>query len=283
MAGMISDAFSKGLDLAKKEWKEIFRQFLKVNLLAMAIMMLAVLVGGAVMFLGLESSQAWPGVLAGILVIIPIALISAAASSVSYNILEEITSAKKRDVWGDFRRNILPVAAYSALLTLIMVFVLVPYIITRFPVMGGDVPGGIAVQLAGQFYYYGVIFIVGFVLQFALFELVVARAAIIQSMGRSVGIVKKTFVDTLVFYILIGIFSFIVQLVLLIPTAIAVLVPLAIGLAIAAAAGPAVGLALLAIGILYLFLILVVYSSAKLTATLPISYHYWKMAREIKG
>ncbi|MEW5996422.1 MAG: hypothetical protein AB1657_02390 [Candidatus Micrarchaeota archaeon] len=282
---MITEAFRRGFSLTGAHWKGILREFLKVNALAFAFVAVSVIAGFLVITAGAGAGEPIAAVAAGAFAMLVFVLVSAAASSVSYNIIDEEISGARHEVLGDFGKNLLPVAAYTTILWLIIgIFVFLPSLVAR--VLGetsGNVLASIALSLASQFYYYAALFVIGFVLQFALFELVVARAAVVRSIENSAGIVKRTLLETFLFHIIGGIFSTIVQLVLLIPAAILILVPLLAGIWIALAAGnAALNIVLIAAGTVYLFAVLVAYISIKLTITLPINYHYWKMAREIR-
>lgn len=278
---MIRDAFRKGLQLTAREWSVIFREFLAVNAFALAVVLFSVIVGGAMIYLGISGGAEIASVSGAILIIVLFLLVSSAASSISYNIIEEKLSGLKHDLWGDFRKNLLPVSAYTVILWLaIGIFAFLPTFVLGFLGSGGFV-SEIALGLATQFYYYLALFLIGFVLQFSLFELVVAKAAVLQSMGKSVLIVKNTGVETLIFYIIGGIFSTLVQILLSIPALALIFLPLWVLMnAEAQFSNPNLVLPLIVFGGLYVFAILVVFMAAKLTITLPINYYYWRMARE---
>lgn len=282
--GMILDAFRKGLSLSGSKWRTIFQELMKVNALSIIIVAVAVAIGAAFMLMGLRTdpSGIWISVAAAVFMIMVFVLVATAASSVSNNIIDGIVSGLEYGIIRDFKRNLLPVSAYSIILWLMMgIFAILPSSLVN---MAGESIGSplsyILARMASEIYYYAALFVIGFVFQFSLFELVVKRAGVLPSFGNSVGIVRRTFFETILFYIIGGIFSTLVQLVLLIPAAIIFLVPVVIGIIVAAAAANMTfNLVLLAIGVLYFIFILIAYTSAKLTVTLPINYYYWRMAR----
>ena len=278
---MIRDAFRNGLQLTSREWKGIFREFLTVNAFALLIVLFSVIVGGAMIYFGMDSGTEIASVFGGILIIVLFLLVSSAASSISYNIIEEKISGIRHDIWGDFRKNLLPVSAYTIILWLgIGIFAFLPTWVLGFLGSGGFV-SEIALVLATQFYYYLALFLIGFVLQFSLFELVVARAAVLQSMGKSVSIVRRTGIETLLFYIIGGIFSTIVQILLSIPALALIFLPLWVLMnSEAQFSNPNLIFSLIIFGGIYVLAVLVVFMAAKLTITLPINYYYWRMARE---
>ena len=279
--GMIRDAFLKGFRLTSKEWKGIFREFLAVNAFALLIVLFSVIVGGAMIYFGMSGGAEIASVSGAILIIVLFLLVSSAASSISYNIIEEKISGMKHDIWGDFVKNLLPVSAYTIILWLaIGIFAFIPTFVLSLLGSGGFV-SEIALGLASQAYYYLALFLIGFVLQFSLFELVIAKAAVLQSMGRSVSIVRRTGMETMLFYIIGGIFSTIVQILLSIPALVLIFLPLWVLMnAEAQFSNPNLIFPLIIFGGLYVFAILVVFMAAKLTITLPINYYYWRMARK---
>ncbi|MCX6768839.1 MAG: hypothetical protein NTY83_03315 [Candidatus Micrarchaeota archaeon] len=184
--GMIKDAFREGLQLTSREWKGIFREFLKVNAFALLVVLFSVIAGGAMIYFGMSGGAEIASISGAILIIVLFLLVSSAASSISYNIIEEKISGAGHDIWGDFVKNLLPVSAYTIILWLaIGIFAFLPTLVLGFLGSSGFV-SEIALGLASQIYYYIALFLIGFVLQFSLFELVVARAAVLQSMGKSV-------------------------------------------------------------------------------------------------
>jgi len=279
--GMIRDAFLKGLQLTSREWKGIFREFLAVNAFALLILLFSVIAGGAMIFFGMNGGAEMASISGAIIIIVLFLLVSSAASSISYNIIEERISGLKHDIWGDFRKNLLPVSAYTIILWLtIGIFAFLPTFVLGL-LESGSFVSEIALGLASQIYYYLALFLIGFVLQFSLFELVIAKAAVLQSMGKSVSIVKRTGIETMLFYIIGGIFSTMVQILLSIPALALIFLPLWVLMnAEAQFADPRLMVSLIMFGGLYVFAILVVFMAAKLTITLPINYYYWRMARE---
>ncbi len=285
--GIIMDAFRDGLSLTRSGWRTLFMELMKVNALSILVVALAVAAGAYITVLGMGGgdSGAWAAIAGAVLIMLIFVLVATAASSVSYNIVDGATRKARHDIIKDFMQNLLPVSGYSIILWLAMgIFAIFPSMLLE---MAGDSLGSgisyLLARLASQIYYYAAIFIIGFVFQFSLFELVVKRAGVLPSFGNSVGIIRRTFVPTALFYIIGGLFSTLVQFILLIPAAIIFLVPVAIGAAVASVASNAIlNLALLAIGLLYFLLVLIAYTSAKLTITLPINYYYWKSARETK-
>lgn len=281
---MIMDAFKNGLSLTRSGWRELFTELMKVNALSMLVVALSVAAGAWIMAFGMGgSSGAWMAVAGAVLVILVFMLVAAAASSVSYNIVDGVAGKARQGITKGFLQNLVPVFAYSIILWLAMgAFAILPSVLLEMAGEGlGSGISQLLARLASQAYYYAAIFIIGFVFQFSLFELVVKRSGVLPSFGNSVRIIRRTFIPTAIFYIIGGLFSTLVQLILLIPAAIIFIVPAALGVAVAYAASNAIlNLALLAIGLLYFLLVLVAYTSAKLAITLPINYFYWRTARE---
>lgn len=285
--GMISDAFRNGLSLTRSGWRTLFTELMKVNALSILVVALAAIAGVYLISLGVSGgdSGAWAAIAGAVLIMMVFILVATAASSVSYNIVDGAIAGARHDIMKDFLQNLAPVSAYSIMLWLVMgIFAILPSMLLETAGEGlGNEISYLLARLASQIYYYAAIFIIGFVFQFSLFELVVKRVGVLPSFGNSFGIIRRTFAQTILFYIIGGLFSTLVQFILLFPAAIIFLVPVLMGAVVASVASNTVlNLALLAIGLLYFLAVLIAYTSAKLAVTLPINYYYWKYARETK-
>jgi hypothetical protein len=174
------------------------------------------------------------------------------------------------------KRNILPaIAFYMIMMAVVMVFGYAPLLIA----MG---IGGPAL-MAGYVYYYAVVFLISFLFQFGVFELVVSRSGVLGSFGKSFGIVKKSFWETLIYYIGMFGISMAAAIVLLLAAAVLFMVPAIIGVVVAGAANSqAFNITLIVLGVVYGAFLYIAYMAGMQAIVLPIQYHYWKAAREVR-
>jgi len=272
---MATGAFTKGIETVSKMGKELFLEFLKVYLIGMVFIILGV--GVAVLGGAFATGSAWAILAVAIAAAIVAMLIATAIMTVPINIMDErLSRAPVLGIMGNTKRNLVPVVFfYLIMMVIIILFAYIPLFVAME--MGG------AAFIAGYIYYYAFVLLFSFIIQFSVFELVIARIGVLGSFGKSFDMVKKSFWETVIYYIgMIGV-SMAVALVLAIIALALFLIPVVIGIAIAGAANSqALNMFLLIVGALYGAFLYIAYLAAMQAVVLPIQYHYWKAAREVR-
>lgn len=272
---MATGAFTKGIETVSKVGRGLFIEFMKVYLLGMGV--IAAGVGALLLSSFLLGGASWASVAVMVAAILAMAIIATGIMTVPMNIInEKLSRVPVLGILGNSRRNLLPAVVFYAIM--MVVIVLFGYA----PLFAAIEMGG-AAFIAGYLYYYAFVFLFSFLVQFSLFELVVARSGVLGSFGKSFDIVRKSFWETIIYYIGMFAVSMAAGLALLIAGAVLFLIPAAIGFVVAGAANSQVlNMALLALGVLYAAALYIAYLAGIQAAVLPIQYHYWKAAREVR-
>ncbi len=272
---MATGALTKGLETVSKMGKGLFLELFKVYAIGILVILLGV--GVAVLAASVISSTPWVSITLIIAAVIAAVLLSTGIMTVPMNIIDErISKSPALGIMGNAKRNILPAAAFYIIMILII------SIFAYAPLFVGMKAGGTAL-VAAYIYYYFAVFVISFLFQFGVFELVVSRSGALGSFGKSFGIVKRNFWETLVYYIGMCGVSIAAALIMGIILLVLFLVPAIIGFMVASAAGSQVlSLALLALGIIYAITLYIAYTAAMEAVVLPIQYFYWKAAREAR-
>jgi len=272
---MATGAFTKGIETASKMGKELFMEFFKVYAIGMLLVLLGI--GVAVLGTYLATGSAWAIIAVSIAVALVVMLIATGIMTVPMNIVDEkVSRAPVLGMMGNLKRNMLPaIAFYLIMMAIIMVFGYAPLFVAM--------EAGGPAFIAGYIYYYAFVFLFSFLVQFGVFELVVARSGVLGSFGKSYGIVRKSFWETIIYYI--GMFgvSFAAAIVLLIAAIVLFVIPAMICIVVAGALNSqAFNIILLVAGILYGAVLYTAYMAGMQAVVLPIQYHYWKAAREVR-
>ncbi|NYZ60768.1 hypothetical protein H0O01_03665 [Candidatus Micrarchaeota archaeon] len=273
---MATGAFTKGIETVSKMGKELFLEFFKVYVIGMVFILLGV---GIAMVLGAYLATGSPWMITAIAIAagLFVMLIAAGIMTVPMNIVDEkISRAPVLGMMGNMKRNMLPaIAFYLIMMVIVLVFGYAPLFVAME--IGGPA------FIAGYIYYYAAVFALGFIFQFGLLELVIARSGVLGSFGKSFDTVKKSFWETLIYYIgLFGV-SVAATIVLLIVTLVLFLIPAILGIIVAGAANSQVlNIVLVILGIIYGVVLYTAYGAGMQAVVLPIQYHYWKAAREVR-
>lgn len=300
-----TEAIKKGLGFSRKNFKGFFTDMFRVHLFAMALFAIVAavalgIIAATVLASGGEAllqDQAllWQSAAASIAILIIayfiMYLLVQAAESTANNLTDGWVSKKKAGILGNFRKNLWPVLGYILLLFAInVVFVWIPAIVLAALLLGGFMGEGydfmayLALNLGeGSIRAYTSVagIVIGVLVQFALWELVIARRGVVRSFGESIEIVKKTLVPTIVFDIVAGIIGFVAAVVGIIAI-VAAVIALAIALAPVAAMGTAAVAVAAVAGIAVVLVLLAGMSALVSTFTMPMQYMYWKKARAVK-
>lgn len=275
---LVSKAFGEGFGMARGNWKELFVQNAKIILTGLVLSavvgiivgLLAAMVAGA---LAGAVTGMWVGIALGIFVAI---LIYSGMESVSYNVVQEVEGKKGHRLFGNFKRNVLPVAVYTIiLLVLIYGIAYGPGLALRLS--GANSSQDLALAFALNIYESAVSVIIGFLTFFAMFELVLNGAGVLQSIGRSYSLVKANLVETLVFYFAYGIYSLVVGLVLGVVFGILFGVPFLLGAMLAGGVSSSALTVLIALAVLFGGAFIVAFLAGTCTAVLPVVYRFWKL------
>ncbi len=274
---LVSNAFKGGFSIITGSWRELFRENMKVILLGLLFALVAALLLGipsavaAGMLLGAEAGM-WAGALIGIFAGV---LVYSGAISATYNVVDEVAGKARHSALGNLKRNMLPVVVYTLILLALI------YGIGYSPRLVLLLAGiqNFALNIVLDIYETAVSFVIGFLLLFALFELVVGRAGVLQCMGRSFSLVKGNLLETIVFYVLYGLYALVAALVLLFVLGIIFILPVLVGAVAVGALGlmanPVVAMVLVGIVVLLALAFVLVYYAASITLTLPVMYRYW--------
>jgi hypothetical protein len=280
---MVFKSFGEGFGMARGNWKELFVENAKIILAGFVLAavsgtivgLAAALIAGAIFG---SVAGVWAGFAVGIFVGL---MLYAGMASVAYNVVEEVGGKKAHGLLGNFKRNLLPVAVYT-----MIVFVLIyglgygPRI--ALALAGISTSQNVALALALNIYESGVSVIIGFLILFAMFELVLKGAGVVQSIGKSFSLVKANLVETLVFYFAYGLYSLAIGLVLAFAFGIILGVPFLLGLLISSAVSASPGMLVIALLVLFGFAFVVAFLAGSYTAGLPVAYKFWKLVRKEK-
>jgi hypothetical protein len=265
---------------------ELFKGLLRVNLYALAAVVLAVLAiaaGVAVLIFTSWGMVGWALLAIGILVAIILVVIARLFTLALYKVVEEQHGAKQKvDIIGVAKEKAVPAIIYGLIVAVIYAVVLIPFGLVG---LGVTVVTGIVV--IGPFVQLGLVLVsvlVGFFLQFTLFELVLEDKGPLESMRASFGLAKRNFWETIVLYIIRAVLGWFVSLpfiILLVIAIFAVVIISIIGGVTAAMVGGGSLLAIGGIALLVLFMVpfLLAYRTTGDTVLLPLSYRYWRTIR----
>lgn len=267
---------------------DLFKKLIRVNLYALAALVLAALAIVAGAAAGYFTSWGVPGLaLLAISVIVAIILVVIARlfTLASYKVVEEQHGAKQKvDIIGVAKQKAVPAIIYGIAMLAIYAVVLIP-----FGLVGLGVTILTGIMIVGPFVQLGMMImslLVGVFLQFALFELVLEGKGPLESMRASFGLAKRNFWETVIFYIVKSVVTWAVSIPFIIILVVLILVAtfLGVGGSIALAAmSPGLTPVVIVIALILLALVFIpyalAYSSANETAVLSLTYRYWRTIR----
>jgi hypothetical protein len=226
----------------------------------------------------------WAVLAVGILVAIILMVVSRLFGLASYKVVEEEHGAKRKvDIIGVAKQKAVPAIVYSIIMLVIYAIVLIP-----FGLVGLGLTVLTAINVVSPLLQLGAWLVsvpLGFFLQFALFELVLADKGAVESLRGSFGLVKRNFWETMVFSMVRAATGWVVSVPFVIVLVIAIFAAVILGI-VGGISGAMVGgawplLATSGIALLVLFLIpfSLVYNAVDETVLLSMSYRYWKTIR----
>jgi hypothetical protein len=127
-----------------------------------------------------------------------------------------------------------------------------------------------------------IILIIAFFLQFSLYEMVIADKGVFECIINSVYLVKRNFIETIVFYIARAAIEWIVE----VPFMLVLWGLFAVGLLVLGGSGILIGMAMagastailvatLALGAVFFIGYMILYTTVSETVLLPLVYRYW--------
>lgn len=275
---LVFTAFKEGFGMARGNWRELFSENAKIILAGLAFATIAgiivglpaALIAGALIGAG---AGAMVGVALGIFAAI---MVYAGMASVAYNVVEEVEGKKGHSLMGNFKRNLLPVAVYTIIvMALIYGMGYGPRI--ALLLSGMNPSQNLVLNFAFNIYETAVSVVIGLFIIFAMFELVLRGAGVLQSIGRSFGLVKANLIETLVFYIAYGLYSLVIGLVLAFAFGIIFGAPLLLGMLLSSAVISSSGMLVVALLALFGGAFLVAFLAGTYTAGLPVAYRFWRL------
>ncbi len=265
---------------------ELFKKLLRVNLYAIAALVLAALAigaGVAVLYFTSWGMVGWALLAIGILLAIILVVIARLFTLALYKVVEEQHGAKQKvGIIGVAKEKAVPAIIYGLIVAAIYAVVLIP-----FGLVGLGVTIATGIMVIGPFVQLGLVLVsvlVGFFLQFTLFELVLEDKGPLESMRASFGLAKRNFWETVVLYIIRAVLGWFVSLPFIILLVIAGVTVVIIGIIGGVTAAMVGGASILAVGGLVLLVLLAVpfllaYRTADETVVLPLTYRYWRTIR----
>jgi len=284
----VTDPLEAWFAFIKTDWRYLLKRNLKVVLcsagaMALGIVLCLLIVFGTYYMLGATAGLI--GTVAGAIVLLLAVLAASCIFLASYRIVDDrATERKGVSILGVAKEMAVPYTLYALMVVLLFALALLPFAAL-----------GVLIGMATKFTFltvmcieFGLVLasiVMGFFLQFAIFEVVVARKEPLESIKASISLARKNFFESIIFYIVLTVVKSIVGL----PFAL-VLVVLIFGFMflstgstiltlVAPALGAGVSLVAIAIFFLILLLVFVVYFAALYTAMFSLQYKYWKRVR----
>jgi hypothetical protein len=296
MAQLISNAIDNTMDLLKKDFASTYKGLLKIQILAAAALVVplaAILVlYGISLYGAISLNMAATGAIATIfLAIVAIGIlfiaifISGAISSTGYNFIDSRYKKSPFDIIEQAKTNFAPYIFYVIVRFLITIIILAPFYIVAFGVSFVGAFNPVAAIFTGLlgFVVRIIAAIVGAILalfiQFAIFEVLIAKNDVIESFKRSFNLVKNNFLETFLFSLLLWIVVAIISVVTIIFTLVIALgLALAMGIVLGSSLGTSsiIMWAGIAIAVLIGISIFLALSVLQNLIEIPAQYNYWK-------
>jgi hypothetical protein len=271
----------------RQDFFGLFRKLFVVNLYAMGAVLLGIIAISCTAAVALAVNlglAGWALIAVAIFLAVILMITARLIRLASYKVIDEEHGAKRRvDILGTAREKAVPAIIYFILRFAIYAVVLIPLGLLGTGIAIATGSAGIISPLL-QLGIWLVSIVVGFFLQFALFELVLAGKGPLECMKSSYGLVKRNFWETVVFYIASAVVAWIVWLpfaIVLVAAIIAAVVILGLGgMALAIlGSGPIFVMALIALLALLGIPFIIAYNAADETACMSLAYRYWRFIR----
>ncbi|MBN2478488.1 DUF4013 domain-containing protein, partial [Candidatus Micrarchaeota archaeon] len=274
----VLDSLRESYHFIRKQFKPLFVSLLKVQIwvLLLVLVGLALSFGTGFLFWGMSVPLA---LFAGGLLFLITLLVSSAGNSVMYNVIQNIHTGKETPIVENTKKNFIPVTKYSLLIFFAYVLVLLPLVLMIvYPIISSNpesgaasfapIMGGILFAILWIFLVMLFLIAAAFLIQFAMWELILNRRGVIESIKESFRKVKGNFWKVVIFNIAIIAVSMIIQVFVQILTTF-----LQIFITVLAVSGNIVVILLAVIVFIALMFVLEVLTQAVI---MPAVYKFWK-------
>ena len=252
---------------------DIFGMMLRIDALAVLIIAAGV-VAAFVAGMALWQASAVGAIALAFIIAIAAILAGAIVASAAYNYIDAKSGKRKIDFSATIRGNALPMLGYGILSLLIYGIVFSPFFAAYYFVYKSGGVGGAGPLLAEFLIRIGlsaVSAIISLFVQFAIFEILISKAGVLEGFARSIRIVRKNLLETIVFSIIVwGVESAIA-----IPFTLAGILVVLVFFFAAAAGGPVALIIPLVLAIVLVVLLSALGNSISITAR----HKYWMRAR----
>lgn len=277
----VFDSIEDAYYFVRSRPKHLFMEFLKIVVLAVAVILAILLVGGA-LGVGLSmlvGSSTTGNIIVGVwfaLVVLVMLYFAIVVGSPAYHLVQEEYRNKKISIIDTAKSNAFPLLKYGISYILLNLVLLLPFLILLGGIIyatGIDISSfstdetlqGIASSTLNLFIILPLL-ILGFFIQLGFFELLLNRKGAIESLKDSISLVRGNFFETVLFSVLV---TALVQVAML---PILILFLILIFGAIFALVFPPAGMCCLILVIIPMILVTEVIN---LMVSLPITYLYW--------
>ena len=282
---MLKKTGSESWNLLRTSYKRLFIELMKIKLIAAAIVILALLIGAGIGF-GLSylpDIAIIPAVvIIGIILIIAIFL-SAVAASVGYNVVDSVSKRREFSFKSNFKKNMWPLLRYSLLIIGIYLLIFIPLTAVSIILVGGAYvvippPINVLIGMLSQMFSRIIISVVGAIvylfLQFAIFELIVGRRGAVDSIKKSIKMVKKRPLETIIFSFALWAVNVAISIPLFVILMFLFLIGVAVAIGVLAMDASLLWL-LIALAIVPLILIMFVFSVIMTSVMYSAQYTFW--------
>ncbi|MBI2080003.1 hypothetical protein HYT84_04505 [Candidatus Micrarchaeota archaeon] len=283
------DSVVEGWDFSKNNINKLFMELLKVNLysLLIALVGLGLFVGVVYLSLGLNTSGnlisklslILPALIIGFILMLPLLIFSEAISSVTYNLIDNSYNKKETSIFSQAVSNIFPILKYGILMFFLFAGIFVPFFVLIFGIETGNGSSLYSktslLSTLTQVFFNMVILVISFFLQFAIFELLILRKGVFESVKKSLSLVKNNFLESLVFAIIEGVISMIISIPLILIMLVLVFGGVIAGIALLAAT-PVLLIPLIVIGSIILLILVLLFTALEQAIIIPMHYIFWR-------
>lgn len=292
--GIAITAVKKWWNFVRPNWKPVFKKTLQLEAYELVILIIVGIVAITATVLAMGSaSNITLAIAIGLFALAITAIlvfVMLSIDSVYYNIMEDTTKKKKTEIMKNFKANLWPVTKYQVTMLLITLITLIPFFLGFMWLVASMMEnytnqGTISTEMIYQkaeammhisnAYVIIVGTVIGFFFQFAIFYLIIAKKGAVESIKKSVSLVKNNFFETILFTVFSSIIIFIVA----IPYEIALFGLILVGMAMIIAVLNSTVLLIVITAIITIILLVVIAAGSALVNGTSISLHYiyWRL------
>jgi len=267
----------------------VFRGLLKVNIYSWAAMLVGFVLAGLFAWAGIGSGAAGVAffILAGVVLAISI-LVSRLFSLAAYKIVhEQHTTKRSVSIPGVAAEKAPTFIGYLVVVILIFGVAMVPFGVTAF-LASGTTEAAFVIDFVEASAVL-IIVIIAFFLQFSLYEMVIADKGVFECITNSFYLVKRNFIETVVFYLARAAIEWIVE----VPFMLVLWGLFAVGLLVFSGSGLLIGMAMagasiailaitVVLGAVFFVGYMIIYTTVSETVLLSLVYRYWSTLKSGK-